>query len=88
MDDLQKQVDELKKEIQLLKARRLTQDMYIPSSVKNRHLGEPNSYIRSGLSANLPPGNIVTLGSIVYFETDTGRLKIWDGTKYVYITLN
>lgn len=89
--DLQAQIDELKKEIELLKQRRLYQMDFTPGSVTNRAMGQPNSYVFSGLSTNRPTTGVslknAGLGCSIWWSTDTHVLSIWDGTQWRTQTL-
>lgn len=62
------------------------QQNILPQAIKNRHLGEPNSYIYSGLAANRPTTGVkltsAGLGCSIYFSTDTNVLNIWNGTAW------
>lgn len=83
MDKLQKQIDELKLQLFELSGRRITQELFIPGSVKNRSMGEANSYVFAGLAADLPTiGNQVTSSTSIYYALDTDVLYIWDGTQW------
>lgn len=83
-NDYQKQIDDLKKEIELLKVKRIYQMDITPQAVKNRHLGEPNSYVYAGLAADRPTSGVsVTSGVSIYWATDTGVLSIWNGTAWL-----
>ena len=87
MEDLKKLLEELKKEIEALKYRRMFQQDYMPQSVKMSTMGEPNAYIRSGLAVDKPDGAEVTNGTSLYFETDTFKLKIYTGSAWKEIQL-
>lgn len=84
---LEKEIDKLKDDIKLLTERRISQTMVMQGAIKNKHLGEPNTYIRSGLAADRPTGADVTFGTTAYFATDTFVLSIWTGTAYKTVTL-
>ena len=86
--DLQKQVDDLKEQIEQLKVKRIYQQDLINSAVKSRHLGEGNRYFLAGLDANRPTGVSVTSSVSCYFATDTKKLYLWTGTAYVSVTLS
>lgn len=87
-EKLQRQIDELKQEVERLKQRRVYQSDLAPTVVKSRHFGEGNPYFYAGLEANLPPGNVVTSSVTCYFATDTDDLWIWNGTAWVSVTLS
>lgn len=86
--DFKKEIEDLKKEVQALKERRIIQSMILPDVVKMRHMGEANRYIWAGLESELPPGGSVTNSVIAYFCTDSFKLKIWTGTAYKSVTLS
>jgi len=88
MDNEEKELKELKAKVELIDERRITQTMIMPGGVKQRHMGEPNSYITAGLEADLPTGVSVTFGTIIYFATDTSKLYIWNGTAFKSVTLS
>lgn len=88
MDKLKKQVEELKKELDKLKQKRVYQQDIVPDVVKTRHMGEANRYIASGLEADRPDGFDLTGSTIAYFATDTNKLWIWNGTAYKSVTLS
>lgn len=55
-----------------------------PKLIKQRHIEDV--VIKRGLAANLPSdGGAVNV--LAYFETDTGDLKIWDGSSWLETTL-
>lgn len=76
-------VEELKKEVNVLKQKRTGQADYIPQSIKNRHMGQANSYIYAGLAADLPAeGTLLDMSTSVYFALDTFTLYCWTGTAW------
>lgn len=87
--DLQQQLDELKKEVEALRNRRIKQEMILPDAIKSRHIGEGVRFIRSGLAADRPTlGEGTAAGSAMFFATDTGVLSIWDGDEWLDTTLS
>ena len=86
---LTKKVDDLEKEINLLKQKRIGQGDILNDQVKQRAMGEGNRFIRSGLAADRPAvGEPVNSNSSAhYFATDTATLSIWDGTQWVSVGL-
>lgn len=80
-------IKKLEKRIEVLETRRSFQWDIAPGAVKQRHLGESNMYIWAGLEADLPEGNEVTSSTTAYFCLDSNKLKIWNGTTYVSVTL-
>ena len=85
---LQKEIKELRRELDMLKQKRVSQTDVIPDSIKMRAMGEANRYIWAGLEADLPTGASVTSSVVAYFCTDTFKLKIWTGTAYKSVTLS
>lgn len=83
----QDQIDALKKEIEILKVRRMYQMDYTPQSVKNSTMGEPNSYVFSGLSTDRPTTGVsltsTGLGCSIWWSYDTGVLSIWNGSAWL-----
>lgn len=90
-EDFQNQIDNLKKEINNLKVKRIYQEDITPQSIKNRAQGEPNTYVYSGLEANLPTTGVslktTGLGCSIYWCTDSFKLKIWTGSVWKSVTL-
>jgi hypothetical protein len=79
MDDLQKKLKELEERIAKLETRRLLQQDFLPSCVKNRAMGEANSYIYNINSSNLPTsGTTPVIGTSIFYEEDTKKIKIWN----------
>lgn len=63
----------------------LHQSDILPRTIKQRHL-EPNAQIIFfGLSTAIPDGSSHVKA---YFETDTNKLKLWNGTAWVSTTLS
>lgn len=84
MDNLEKRVKKIEQEIISLHGRRILQSDVLPNVIKKRHMGEPNSYVNSGLAADKPTEGISTNGGVsIYFATDTNVLYIWNGTAWV-----
>ena len=60
------------------------QSDYAPKSIKNRHLSEPNTYIRTGTTTGRPTiGSDIKLGAdffgtAVWFDYQTSKLWIWN----------
>lgn len=89
MEDILKEIETLKKEVKVLKQKRIFQQDIVPQSVKGRHIGEGPWLVRSGLDANkpsVPPTG--TDSSAIYFATDTDKLYIWNGAAWVSATLS
>lgn len=79
MDTIQKQLDDLKKEIELLKTRRVSQADILPDSVKMRAIAEGVRYLRDGVTANKPTrGEVPMQGAAVYYDRTTKKLYIWN----------
>lgn len=92
--DIYELVQNLRQEVESLKQQRVGQQMILPQAIKNRHMGEANTYIYGGLSANRPTrGNTIKAGNTIisisaYFETDTNKLYIWNNTTWKSVTLS
>lgn len=90
-EDQQDEIEELKKRIDLLENKRIYQMDITPQAIKNRHLGEPNSYVFSGLAVDRPTTGVsldtAGLGCSIYWAYDTGVLSIWNGTAWLSETL-
>lgn len=87
MEDLVKRIKTLEETVAKMQRERITQSSIIPGAVKQRHMGESNRYIWSGLEADLPDGFSVTSSVTAYFATDTNKLYIWNGTAFKSTTL-
>ena len=63
---------------------RITQDQIMPGAVKQRHLGEGNRFIRSGLIANRPTTGepVMANSSAYYYATDQHDLSLWNGKSW------
>lgn len=87
--NLAQKVKELEDKVEILSQRRISQLDIIPSTIKNRHMGEANTYVFSGVEADLPVAgiNIGTQNFSMYWCTDSHKLKIWDGTIWRSVTL-
>jgi hypothetical protein len=83
-------ITQLEKTVASLVAKRTQQLDVAPNAIKQRHLGESNIYIRTGLDANLPAvGETTTTGSNgIYFATDSFKLYIWTGVAWKHVTLS
>ena len=85
---LEERIKVLEQKIEELESRRIRQEMILPSVIKARHIGAGVRFIRSGLAADIPTtGEGAEQGSAIYFETDTNKLKVWNGTAWVEETL-
>lgn len=80
-DGLSKEVEKLKHRMDLLEQRRVSQTSVLPQAITNRAMGEPNTYVFSGLSANRPAEGFqlstTGYGCSIYWSYDTGILSIW-----------
>ena len=83
INELKRTVTELKRQIDILKGRRLFQQDYTNDSVKSRHMGEANRYLNAGLEADRPDGANFGNNVTYWFATDTDTLYIWNGTAWV-----
>lgn len=76
---LSKEVDKLKKELDALKTRRITQDMILPGVVKMRHMSEGNRFVRGGTTSKKPSeGESTTDGFAIYYDSDTNDLYVYN----------
>lgn len=78
IDETKKLFQEIKKELEDLRFRRVFQQDIVPQAVKQRHMGEPNAYISAGLVANRPDPAEVTSGVSAYYGLDTKKLYVWN----------
>jgi hypothetical protein len=69
---------------------RVTQEDITSNVVKNRHMAEPNTYIRCGLSSERPTIGASVMqgttffGTSAFFEYDTNRIYIWNPQEKVW----
>jgi hypothetical protein len=84
---LMKKVKDMERRVEILETRRITQEMVTPQVIKNRAMGEPNSYVYSGLAADRPTTGVQLAstgkGCSIFWATDTGVLSIWNGTAWL-----
>jgi len=86
--DLQQQITELRREVENLKSRRITQVEILPDVVKMRHVGEGVRFIQTGLASKRPttpakPPN----SAMLWFATDTGVLSIWNISTNAWVAI-
>jgi len=88
--DYEKLISELSERVSNLESSRVHQSDIPNATIKQRHIGEGNRFIRSGLESNLPTEGEGTSpnSTAYYFCTDTNKLKIWNGTIWVSATLS
>lgn len=93
VNELVKRIVKLEQEVEFLGQKRVYQQDIVPHEVKNRHLGEPNTYIRTGLSTSRPTtGTSIKLGleyfgTQVWFEYDTNKLYIWKPNTNAWVSV-
>lgn len=87
-EDLKKQLEELKRKVQFLENKRITQQQIVPDSIKSRAMGEPNRFFLSGVAADRPSPHTVTGGVTYYFATDTNTLYVYNGTAWKSVLLS
>lgn len=86
--DILKKLDDLQKDVDFLRNKRITQVDVVPDSIKQRAMGESNRWVRGGLAADRPTmGEPTTNGYALYWAYDTGVLSIWDSTQWLDVTL-
>lgn len=83
-------ISDITERLSNLETARIHQSDIVNGAVKQRHMGEANRFIRSGLEANLPTEGEGTNanGTACYFCTDSNKLKIWNGDSWVSTTLS
>ena len=80
---------ELEERIAKLETKRVLQQDILPDVVKMRHIGEGVRFIRGGITADKPTaGEEPMQGNAVYFDTDTDKLYVWNGSSWVSTTLS
>jgi len=77
--------ERFKQERALLDKRPIHQADILPGTIKERHLGANLRVIQFGLETNLPDGSTHTKA---YFCTDSGKLKLWNGSSWLSVTLS
>ena len=81
MEELKKQIQELEKRIKNLEEKRIGQQMIIPGSIKMRHMGEGNRFVRAGTAANKPTvGETGTDSLAMYYDTTNHKLWVFSGS--------
>lgn len=79
--DLQKQIDDLKKQLNDLEQKRIGQQMIIPGAIKMRAMGEANRFVRAGTAANKPTtGETGTDSLAMYYDTTNNKLWVYNGS--------
>lgn len=65
------------------------QQNIIPGSIKNRAMGEANSYVFGGSASNKPTVGVVmnTNSFSIYFDTTANKLWIWNGSVWKSVSL-
>ncbi len=90
--DLMDRIARLEQQVELQGkvALQIGQQNIINGSIKNRALGEPNTYVFSGLAANRPTSGVklttTGFGCSIWWSTDTHVLSIWDGVQWRTVT--
>ena len=81
-EELIKKIKDLEERLSKVETRRLIQSDFLPGCVKNRAMGEADSYFFSGLAVDRPTG--IKFGNNVtyYYCIDTNVLSIYDGTTW------
>ena len=87
MDNTEKKLRELEERVVKLESRRILQQDIMPTVIKNRHMGEANSYFFSGVASKRPTGATFGNNTTYYFATDTNVLSVWNGTAWKSTTL-
>jgi hypothetical protein len=82
IDDLQIKIKKLEDRIDTLEGRRLLQQDFLPGCVKNRAMGEANSYLYAGVASKRPTGAKFGNNVTYYYATDTDVFYIWDGISW------
>ena len=72
-------MEELKKEVDALKQKRVGQTDYLPDSIKGKHVGGGVRYIQTGLAANRPTTPAEPPNScMIWFSYDSNVLSVWN----------
>lgn len=75
---LENAVKDLQKQIDLLQNKPIYQTQIMNGAVKSRHISEGVKYIQAGLTADLPAAEIPPQGVLIYYETDTKKIRIYN----------
>jgi len=79
--NLKEEIRKLNDRIEFLEIKRLTQDSYLPDSIKQRHVGEGVRFIRGGITADKPTeGEVPMQGIAAYYDVTTKKLYLWNTT--------
>ena len=92
MDDriqkLETLVEELRQELIILKQRKVYQQDVIPGAIKNRAMGEANSYVVNVLAADIPTvGTPARVGTPMMYAEDEKKLYIWSTVNTAWETV-
>lgn len=80
IDKLRKDLEDLKKKVDLLSQKRITQQMVVPDAIKMRAMGEANRFVRAGVTADKPTiGETSTDSIAMYYDTTTNKLYVYNG---------
>jgi len=81
MEELNKKLKELEDRISQLETRRILQQDILPGAVKNRAMGEANSYVK--ILTSSPTGAKFNENTMAYFNSADSKWYVYNGTAWV-----
>lgn len=85
IEGLKKDIDELKKRIRLVDEKRVFQQDLVPDAVKMRAMGEANRFVRAGTATNKPTvGEDATDSTAMYYDVTNHKLWVYDSGVWKY----
>ena len=79
--NLQKQIDDIKRQLEKVDNDRVYQHDIVPGAVKMRHMGEANKFVRAGTATNKPTtGETGTDSLAMYYDTTNNKLWVFNGS--------
>ena len=77
-EEMQAALKELQKQINLLQTKIINLSQIPSGIIRARHISEGVKYIQAGTAAQIPDAEIPSQGVVIYYETDTKKLKIYN----------
>lgn len=81
---LNSRIETLERKVEELTVKRIYQQDVVPQAVKNRHMGEANSYVYNALTDTDLPGKSVDIGTQIYYKEVDSTLYIWNSVTEVW----
>ena len=87
--EVQKRLDDLQKQIDDLRVKRIHEHDILPGEIKSKHISEGVKWIRSGITANKPTsGEDTDYGGAIYYDTTANKLYIWNTVSKTWRSAN